>query len=107
MSGVILNDVDLHDAIVQRIDIDILAGVITVDVSFYEALESKQRKLGVIKFQGVRNSSLVLDFISLLDNSRSGNVNSWDPAALGGNSNIRMLDGYISIGSTKVELTER
>lgn len=99
-----LDEIELHDALINKINIDFVTGVVMIDVSYYETSEACIRRPALIKFNGAKLISNLCDFQRLQRNAGAGNVNYWVPNNLGGVTYIYLVDGCIGILSESVEV---
>jgi hypothetical protein len=99
----LLEKIDLHDAILKTMAIDYAAKSITISIDFYENDDDHSRKSGLINFEGVESLSQVGNFLTLKEHaSIGGHVNEWIPAQKNGTTYIDLVGGYIAINSKRV-----
>ncbi|WP_185825796.1 hypothetical protein [Xanthomonas sp. SI] len=96
-------ELDLHDAIIDRVSFEFGDCSIEVGLRYYKSSSSKERSVGRIVFIGVAFSSCSMDFLGIINNSRSGNINSWVPAVAGGGAYFYFVDGCLQIKSDEIK----
>lgn len=94
-------DVDLHDAVVAHINLDVESRILEVHINYYGGGE-RDRKPAIIRFSKVISVSNVLDLEALRDNSSAGNINYWAPVQ-GGVTYIYLVNGCIAILAEEIE----
>lgn len=98
-----LQDLELHDAVIDGMSVDYQAKTITVKIRYYQDAEkSKQRTPARITFTGVSRLNEISDFSALHENESAGNISYWHPAAGAGTTNIYLTEGMIAITSKTV-----
>lgn len=106
MNIIDVTSIDLHDAIIESIDINILDQSTKIRLKYYESTDAKERSSGVIAFRLVSAISGLLEFNALLDNSRSGNINHWTPSPASGTTYIYFLEGCLSVSANSIEFVQ-
>ncbi len=103
-----LDDIELHDALIHRAEIDYPKQTIRVEIEFYPSPQvypspqAPKRKRGVIAFDGVRSISHTADLVHIKRNAFAGTINYWAPAKKDGVTFIYLVNGVISVTAKKV-----
>lgn len=92
-----LNDIDLHDAVLKKIDINVSDGTVTLSIDYFESADSVRRTELLLLFSEVSAISNIVDVSMLKDNARSGNVGYWHLAGGEVPTYIYLVGGCISI----------
>jgi hypothetical protein len=92
-----LDSIELHDALVERINIDFLAASVTIYIAYYPSVEGEQRVRAKLIFEGVEAISQIADLTRLRKNAVAGNINCWRPSDAGGATYIYLVDGCIAV----------
>lgn len=95
---------DLHDATIESISLDFRTRTLTIYTNHYQSSESSKKEKLVINFYKVTSYSCLSDLESILDNSKSGNINSWSPATGKGTTYIYLVEGCIQVAADRVEI---
>ncbi|WP_150115708.1 hypothetical protein ACDI35_06195 [Xanthomonas axonopodis pv. cajani] len=95
---------DLHDAIIESISLDFSTRTLKIYTNHYQSRKSSKRSKLIISFYKVANYSCLSDLESILDNSKSGNINSWSPAKGKGTTYIYLVEGCIQVAADNVEI---
>ena len=99
-----IDQLDLHDALVKSLNIDLAAKKVTIELDLYENRNEGQRKSATIIFNGVKSVNSICDLDRLLDNARSGNVCYWSPSQFDGITYIYLVDGCLSILAKSISI---
>jgi hypothetical protein len=99
----LLDKIDLHDAVLRSVAVDIPKRTVTLNISAYRSGQSPKREPAEIRFSGVRSIVNTSDFDQLLDNASAGNVNAWYPVT-DGTTHIHLIHGLISVDARRVQL---
>jgi hypothetical protein len=99
-----LENIELHDARIKKMNADYISKVVSIDLDFYENSNSCNRQSGSIIFEGVESISQVCDFNRLSQHLNAGNINYWVPAQYGGTTYIYLADGCIAITAKKIKI---
>lgn len=103
-----LEEIELHDAIFKGMEIDPLAGTISISLDYYEsAVNSRERSPATIRFEQVTQHSQICDFAELQSHASFGNVVSWAPSADQGSTYIYLARGLISITAERCSFIGR
>jgi hypothetical protein len=94
--------IELHDALLKKMDIDYAAKTAKIDLEYYESRDDSKRKPLSIMFEGVKSFSQISNFGRLLKNASAGNVNYWHPYQNGDETFIYLSDGCIAITASKI-----
>src|SRR6476646_4449694 len=97
----LLSKIDLHDAVLHSVAVDITKRTVTIRISVYRSDQAPKRELAEVRFTGVRSVLNSADFDQLLDNASAGNVNAWYPVT-DGTTHIHLIHGLISVDSRRV-----
>jgi len=97
-----LDEIELHDGLIKNMIFDYIARLIVIEVEYYKKHGDKKRYKGKILFEGVNFATQICDFAVMEKNAFAGNINHWTPAVDEGKTYIYLVDGCISIESTKV-----
>lgn len=90
-------NVYLHDATVEAIEVDVPGRLARIRVSRYPSQDSRERVQSVIEFRNVQSFSGILDFMALTSNAWAGNIEDWQPSSGSGLSYIYLVRGVLSI----------
>lgn len=96
-------EVDLHDAIMEKILFGFSDGSLEICLRYYGDAFDKERVAAKILFKDVEFSSCVLDYLSLINNSRSGNINYWSPSLAGETTYIYFVDGFLHVKAKNIK----
>jgi hypothetical protein len=99
-----LDGIELHDAVVESVNIDFSAASVTILVAYYPSPESQQRVRVKLNFENVESISQITDFARLRENAVAGNINYWRPGDTGGATYIYLVDGCIVITARIVRI---
>jgi len=97
-----LDEIELHDGLINNMVFDYTARSIAIEVEYYKKYGEKKRYKGKILFEGVNLTTQICDFAAMEKNAFAGNINHWTPAVGKGKTYIYLVDGCISIESTKL-----
>jgi len=78
-----LDSIELHDAIIESINMDFSSAAVTVHIAYYPNAESQRRIQGKLSFENVESIFQAADFTRLQQNSAAGNINYWRPSNAG------------------------
>ncbi|WP_369915908.1 hypothetical protein AB8810_06765 [Xanthomonas sp. NCPPB 3005] len=96
-------ELDLHDAIIDHVSFEFGDCSIEVGLRYYKTSSSKEREVGRVVFLGVAFSSCSMDFLGIINNSKSGNINSWVPGVAGADTYFYLVDGCLQIKSNEIK----
>jgi len=99
-----LESIELHDALLKKMDVDYVKNVVVVALEFYEDVDAPCRKTALITFEGVESISKICSLERMNQNAGAGNVNYWVPSQPGGTTFIYLVDGCISLTAQRVSL---
>jgi hypothetical protein len=88
--------IELHDAVLQSMQIDYAKKTVLVEVQFYPDAQSSERKHASIFFEEVESVSQVVDIERLSSHASAGNINYWVPVREG-TTYIYLSDGCIAV----------
>ena len=71
----IIEDLDLHDALIESADINFASGSILIKATAYKDRPSTQRSPLSIHITGAKSIVISADLMTIRDNGRSGNIN--------------------------------
>lgn len=92
------DDIELHDALINRTLIDFEKGTLNREMDFYpDPVNSSERSPLIISFIGVSNISGIIDFVDLENNRFAGNVSYWHPASKNGTTYFYLVSGALAI----------
>lgn len=97
---------DLHDAIIDGVEIDFNNHTAVIYIKYYKSDESANRINGNIKFSNVSFAAQNFSISDLDINKTAGNVSYWIPSANFGSTYIYLVQGYIQITSDPPSLLE-
>jgi hypothetical protein len=100
----VLDTVELHDAIIERVNIDFSAASVVIHIAYYQDHDSQQRVHAKLVFEGVELISGIADLNRLRQNSAAGNINYWRPSESGGTTYIYLVDGCIAVTAKAVRI---
>ena len=104
METTTLDNIELHDAVVESVNIDFLAASITMRIAYYPNAESRQRSEAQLTFENVDSVSQIADLARLRQNRSAGNINYWRPSNADGVTYIYLVDGCIAVTAKTVRL---
>lgn len=99
-----LTDIELHDAILKSMKIDLTTEEVILSLEAYKSPNSTKRSGLKIIFKQIASLSQLIDFISLKQNTFAGHVNYWTPAKTEGVTYLYLCDGLIAITCKNLEL---
>jgi hypothetical protein len=99
-----VDDIELHDALLKKIDTDFVAKTVKIAFEYYVSHEDSKRTTISIVFDGVESISQISDLNRLQKNAFGGNVNYWRPNGSGGATYIYLTDGCILITAEKISV---
>lgn len=97
-----LGSIELHDALLKKLEIDYVRNAAVVGIEFYESPDASSRKSALITFDGVRSISKICDLERMQKNARAGNINYWAPTRGKGTTYIYLVDGCMAITAQAV-----
>lgn len=102
-----LDSVELHDALIEDININFLAASVTIQIAYYPAGDSQQRVKAKLIFENVESISQLVDLVRLRQNATAGNVNYWRSGDASGPTYIYLVDGCIAVSAKiiRIDLT--
>lgn len=99
-----MQDIDLHDAIIENLSVNYSTKVVSIEVSYYpEPVHAKARLKAKIMFSEVERINEISDLLDLADNRVAGNIAYWHPAQGHGTTYIYLMSGVIAITAFAVE----
>lgn len=99
-----INEIDLHDAILKKMEINVIDKTVILSVDFYESSDAARRTELSLLFCDVSSVSNIVDIDMLKDNIRSGNVSYWHLANGEIPTYIYLLSGCISVTAKSISL---
>ena len=91
------DDIELHDAVVERLEVDYPARAARIAVSYYASHDARQRSRAVIRFEQVESVSHHADLLAMVNNASAGNVNYWNPAVRAKRTFIYLVEGCLAV----------
>lgn len=91
--------INLHDAILESVGIDVINRILRVCINRYVSDDSPARVQSTVEFRNVQSFSGVLDLMALASHAWAGNVEDWDPSTGFGLSYLYFARGAFSIYS--------
>lgn len=98
------NEINLHDAVLKKMEIDIINKTVVLSIDYYESADAVGRTELSLLFCGVSSVSNITDVNMLEDNVRAGNVSNWHPAGGDVPTYIYLVGGCISITAKSTRL---
>ncbi len=98
------DQVELHDALLKKIDIDLEVNVVTITFEYYETPDDSKRKEISVVFEKVSSISKIADFEMLSKNAFAGNVSYWHPSSGSVPTYIYLTGGCIAIAAEKLRV---
>ena len=99
-----LDSIEMHDALIIRMDIKYAEKVVSIDVELYTQSDRRVREKRSIVFDGVRSISQISDLNAIGKNAFAGNINYWVPGKDGSTTFIYLTDGCIAIEAQTVRV---
>ena len=99
-----LSQLELHDANLLGVDLDIVSRTAETQLAYYPRNESPQRVLGTLRFVGVSHFNQLADLDLLEEHAKAGTVSQWISGERSGVSYIYLARGLIIITAASVEL---
>jgi hypothetical protein len=99
-----MEEIELHDAILKDIRIDIVASSVYIDIDYYINSNKKHRAPATIALGGVSNFSCTLDVRSIKNNAWAGNINYWVRGSRDSPFYFYFVDGCVSVHADTVEI---
>lgn len=99
-----LEKIELHDAVLLKLDVDYKSKIVKIDLDSYESCDSSVRRSVTLVFNGVESVSHVCDLESLERNAGAGNVSYWHPMPGSGATYVYLVDGLIAIRHKGISL---
>ena len=96
----ILEDIDLHDALIDGFVFDAASRTLDIDLHLYESADCSARTKARIRLEEVRFFSSSIDAMSIKDNARAGNVASWK--LVGEALHIYLVEGLIRVEAGRI-----
>lgn len=87
----------LHDAQLDRVDIDPLERTLRLHVRRYITMNDRERVMSVIAFGNVESISGGINLADLAQHRPFGNVQDWEPATAPGVSYIHFVGGTLVV----------
>jgi hypothetical protein len=100
-------DLELHDAIIKRIDVDVAKRSIDIAMEVYPEPSASVRHPAILRFENVVQSTLNFNFAELALNESAGNVGYWRPSNGPGLTYIYLIDGMLAIDHDGITITFR
>jgi hypothetical protein len=105
MVTTVLETIELHDALIENINIDFPAASVTIDIAYYPDADSRQRAKAKLVFENVESISQIADLARLRQNAAAGNINYWRPSeVVGGATYIYLVDGCVVVTAKTVRM---
>ncbi len=99
-----LHGIELHDAVIESLNVNFSAASVTMLIAYYASPENQQRIRAKLSFENVKSISQIADFARLRDNAGAGNINYWRPGDTGNATYIYLVDGCIVVTAGIVRL---
>ncbi len=100
-----LLEIDLHDALIKEITIDVLSKNIIFLIDAYLETQSASRTPLKIRFEKMSSLSNIINFNNLEENAFAGHINYWAPAkSMSEPTYIYLTGGCISIIAEKIAI---
>lgn len=96
--------VELHDALLKNIEIDIASSAAIFHIEYYIDSNIKNRIPAIITFSGVRSISGLLNLHSINNNSWAGNINYWVRGSVDSPFYFYFVEGCISICAESADI---
>lgn len=98
-----LNEIELHDALLEKVDINYLAKTVTAHVVFYVDSQASARQHATIVFHCVESISTICNLQELEKNLFAGHISYWVPAGAGKPTYIYLAAGCVAIVAERIE----
>ena len=94
-----INEIELHDAVIKKCEIDYEAAKVIVIAEIYVPPNFSNRIPFMIEFSEVESITHHAQFDTLKDNSKAGNINYWlsQKKSRSCLAHIYLVDGLISV----------
>ena len=99
-----LANIELHDAVLGDVELRMRERSCAVKLLMFETPESRQRVGATLSFEGITSCVASLDFRSLVDNARSGNVSNCRVDIDHKITRLYLADGLLEITADSVSL---
>jgi hypothetical protein len=96
-------EIDFHDAIIDAIDISFSSRKLSVKAFAYGNDQTSKREPIVVSFSEISSVSLVADVDTIIDNSKSGNVNQLVIDRKNKAAYVYMIEGILSVKFEQIE----
>jgi hypothetical protein len=93
----VIEEIYLHDANVEAVEIDVIGKVRRVRVSRHVSPASRDRIPTTIEFRSVQSFSGILNFEALSSNAWAGNISDWEPSSGFGVSYLYFIRAVASV----------
>lgn len=90
-------NVDLHDALLNRASLDVVNNALELEISFYASDQANERTPARFKFQNVQSIQSLCDLASMAKNKFAGNINCWHIGDDGTPTYIYLNEGCLII----------
>lgn len=100
-----LDSIELHDALITKMDVDFSAKIVRVFLEAYKTKESRVRAPATLEFTDVESMSNICDLGRLSQRTSGGNVNYWVPGPREGTTYVYLVDGCFAIKAKTVRVT--
>jgi hypothetical protein len=101
-----LQKIELHDALLDKMDIDYVKKTVRISLSFYENEQLGDRRPAIIDFKGVESIAQTCDLHWLKQYEFSGNISYWHPRGAD-TTYIFLSDGCLAIKARKIKFRIR
>lgn len=96
-------EIDFHDAVIEAIDISFSSRKLSLKAFAYGNDQTSKREPIVVSFSGISSTSLVADVHTIMDNSKSGNINQLVIDQKNKTAYIYMIEGIVSVKFDQIE----
>lgn len=99
-----IEDLELHDALLNLCEIDYVNKTVSLDICFFESEIAKNRVSAKLVFRNTSSISQVADLQNMEKNAFAGNINHWIIGDRASPTFIYLNDGCLSIKADKPEI---
>jgi hypothetical protein len=99
-----LRQLELHDAVLLGVTMDVQLAAVEVRLAYYADTQSRDRVAGTLRFAGVSRINQLVDLEQLKDHAGAGNISYWVTGERPGTSYIYLASGLIEVVAKSVEM---
>ncbi|WP_134188065.1 hypothetical protein [Methylosinus sp. sav-2] len=98
--------IELHDALLKKIEIDIMSSTVVIYIEYYHYAINNSRIPARITLSGVSSITGLLNLHSINKNSWAGNINYFAQASSDSPFYLYLVEGCIAICAESVDLVQ-